>query len=330
MTSIQVFTNSEKYLLDQITEMLKKIDALEDFTRIDETRLSLLILAESISRYPSIFQDQHLGPHLRTIDTLVQNLCSHRDLNLVLNTPTKAVLGRGFTIAKINFLLLIIYICKNNEDLCSKSEEINDIITHNVFSVMTEDVFISIVADGSLEPMIRREAGYFLAGIWENRIYKGVEEISPVLNNLWKARINFTPAYGTLAGISEIAIFCGRSNPEWDNFISDEKFSDNTLESLREYLMGLTHEEMLSIQNYMDSNSITSFSHEKINEMLGRDKSYRMLNYQDPREMYHFYSRRRENAIFRKKSCIAGPNRTIEEYLICYMIRTGKIRHIGE
>lgn len=330
MTAIQAFTTPEKNIIDQISEMLRKTDAIDDYMRVDETHLSLLILAESISRYPSILQDQHLGLNRRTVDTLVQNLCSHPDLNLVLNTPTKAVLGRGFTIAKINFFLLVSYLCNDNEGLCMMSDEIHNIVTHNVFSMMTEDVFISIVSDGALEYETRLEAGYFLTKIWENRVYKGIGEISPVLNNLWKNRINFTPAYGTLAGITEIATFCSRSNPEWNRFIEDDDFTDDTLESLREYLMGLSHEEMLSIQDYMEKKSIYSFNRNNIDEMLGRNKSYVMSNYDDPREMYHFYSRRKENAAFRKKSGIVGPIKTIEEYLICYMIRRGMIRHNRE
>jgi hypothetical protein len=327
MTAIQAFTHEEKQIIDQITEMLRRTEAIDDFVRVDETHLSLLILAESISRYPSLLQDQHIGLHHRSVDTLVENLCSHTDLNLVLNTPTKAVLGRGFTVAKINFFLLASYLCHDNEGLCMMSDKIHDIVTHNVFSMMAEDVFISIVSDGSIEYNTRIEAGYFLTKIWENRIYKGIEEISPVLNNLWKNRIHFTPAYGTLAGISEIATFCSRSNPEWNSFIEDDDFTEDTLESLREYLMGLSNEEMLSVQDYMEKNSIASFSHDNIDAMLGRNKSYTMINYDDPREMYHFYSRRKENAAFRKKSGIKGPSKTIEEFLICYMIRRGMIRH---
>lgn len=330
MKAIQVFTESEENITHQIKGVLRKTGALEDFQKVEDTHSSLIILADSISRYPSIFQDQHLGLHLRTVETLVQNLCAHPDLNLVLNTPTKAILGRGFSIAKINFLLLMSYLCNDNEGLCSKLDEIMDIVRHNVFSIMTEDVFISIIADSSIDINIRKEAGFFLAKIWEQRVYRGVDEISPVLNNLWKTRIHFTPAYGTMAGISEITTFCSRSNPEWIKFIEDEDFTDDTLEALREYLMGLSHEEMLSIHGYMERNSIQSFSHDRIIDMLGREKSYTMMNYDDPREMYHFYARRRENAIFRRKSMIEGPAKTIEEYLICYMIKRGMIAHNGE
>lgn len=330
MKTIQVFSEAEENITHQIKAMLRRTGAADDFRRVDDTHSSLIILADSISRYQSIFQDQHLGLHQRTVETLVENLCAHPDLNLVLNTPTKAVLGRGFSIAKINFFLLMSYLCNDNEGLCSKLEEIADIITHNVFSIMTEDVFTSIIADTSVDTGTRMEAGYFLARIWEHRVYRGVDEISPVLTNLWKTRRHFIPAYGTMAGISEIATFCARSDPEWDSFIEDDDFTDDTLESLREYLMGLTHEEMLSVQDYMERNSISSFSHEKINEMLGRSKSYMMINYDDPREIYHFYARRRENAVFRKKSGISGPSKTIEEYLICYMIKRGMLRHSGE
>ncbi|HPJ35391.1 MAG TPA: hypothetical protein PK358_11185 [Spirochaetota bacterium] len=329
MKSIQVFSEAEENITHQIKTILRNIGAEEDIRRVEDTHSSLIILADSISRYPSIFEDQHLGIHQRTIETLVKNLCTHQDLNLVLNTPTKAVLGRGFSIAKINFLLLMEYLCSDNSGLCSLADDIVNVITHNIFSIMTEDVFISIITDGTLEMEIRMEAGFFLAKIWENRIYIGVEEISPVLNNLWKNRIDFTPAYGTLAGVTEIATFCSKSNPEWMTFVEDEEFSEDTLESLREYLMGLTHEEMLLIQDYMERHNVSSFDHERIHQMLGRDKSYTMTNYDDPREMYHFYARRRENAVFRKKSRIKGPEKTIEEYLVCYMLRKGMIKHNG-
>ena len=306
--------------------MLRKSGGIDDFHMVEDTHSSLIILADSISRYPSIFHQQAMGIHLRSVETLVESLCENPDISFILNIPTKAILGRGFTIAKINFFIMLSYLCREHSLLCPSGNEIRDIITRNIFSILAEEVFISIISDPSINKEIRTETGFLLAGIWEQRIYGGIEEFIPVLSDIWRARINFTPAYGTMAGISEIAKFCIATNSVWINFMEDKDFNDDSLESLREYLMGLSHEEMTEIENYMAANSITSFRHEHINGMLGRKKSYHMENHDDPREMYQFYVRRKNNAIFRKKGHIKGPTRTIEEHLICYMIHRGIIK----
>lgn len=52
----------------------------------------------------------------RSVDSLVHSLCNSNASDRVLQTPTRAVLGKGFLIAKIQF-----------------------------FSLISEDVFISIL-----------------------------------------------------------------------------------------------------------------------------------------------------------------------------------------
>ena len=69
---------------------------------------------------------------------------------------------------------------------------------------------------------------------------------------------------------------------------------------------------------------------EDVERVLETAKSYPMRDYHDPREMYHFYARRKSNATFRKKSCMRGPKRTIEEYIICYMLKHEMIKSNGD
>jgi len=326
---IQVFTEKEENLIHNIKTMMRQTHKNEEYNMVSETQSSLIILADSISRYPSIFGIQHLGQNERSIDTLVENLCNHREIDFVLNTPTKAVLGRSFTVAKINFFLMLEYICRSSNGLCSMDHDIKFMVTHNVFSLMAEDVFTSIISDETLDIGERKEAAYLLARIWEFRIYKGVEEFAPILVNLWKSHIDFIPAYGTMAGISEITSFCLKSHPQWLSFIQDEDFTDDTLKSLLEYLMGLSHEEIEKIKYYMEKNSIKTLTREQIDEILSSRKTYKVNDYYDPREMYNFYIKRRENANFRKKSKIPGPQKTIEEYVMCYMLKKGIITKNG-
>ena len=152
-------------------------------------------------------------------------------------------------------------------------------------------------------------------------MYKGIEELEPVLTDLWISRQSFTPSFGTMQGITEITSFCADRNPMWLNFLEDNEFNEDTLDALKEYLMGLSYEEIMKIEDYMQSESISSFNMEDVDRVLEITKSYPMNDYHDPREMYHFYARRKNNAIFRKKSCMRGPERTIEEYIICYMLK---------
>jgi hypothetical protein len=110
---------------------------------------------------------------------------------------------------------------------------------------MSEEVFVSIISDKSIDMEIRYRAGFFLARIWEYRIYRGMEELEPVLTDLWISRFKFTPTFGTMEGITEITAFCTQRNPLWIKFLGDVEFNDDMLDALKEYLMGLTYEEIM-------------------------------------------------------------------------------------
>ncbi len=330
MKAMNVFSESEELIITEINKMFQDSGNMEERRVIEETLVSLRMLAESISHYPSLLNQQILGKHSRTLETLVKNLCSHPGLNLLLNTPTKAILGRGFTIAKMNFFILVSYICSDYLNLCSAKDDIKKVISLNVFSIMAEEVFISILSDESIDVHLRMKSGYFLAKIWEYRIYKGIEELEPILTDLWRSRQSFTPTFGTMQGISEITTFCADRNPMWLNFLEDTDFNEDILDALKEYLMGLSYEEIIRIEEHMESNSIASFKTADVEKILEIEKSYPMIDYHDPREMYHFYARRKQNAAFRKKSCMRGPKRTIEEYIICYMLKHDVIKSNGD
>jgi len=330
MKTIQVFSESEELIISETKKMLLNAGDAEDIKVVEETLFSLELLAKSISHYPSLLNQQILGKHSRTLETLVDNLCAHAGLNLLLNTPTKAVLGRGFTIAKMNFFILISYICADSLHLCSGKDNIRKVISLNVFSIMAEEVFISIISDINLDIDVRTKAGFLLAKIWEYRIYKGIEEVEPILTDLWISRQSFAPSFGTMQGITEITSFCAGRNNMWINFLSDSEFNEDTLDALKEYLMGLSYEEIMKIEDYMETESIPSFNMQELDNVLEKSKSYPMIDYHDPREMYHFYVRRKNNATFREKSCMRGPKSTIEKYIICYMLKHGIIASNGE
>ena len=329
MKSIKIYNEEEQKIIDNLIHLLRKTHDSRDYMRLTDTLSAINRLAESIALYPSLLDPQLLGTHSRTLDTLVDNICQHRGLDLELNTPTRAILGRNFAIAKMNLFLLMSYLCRDFENLCEKHKHIKQIIYNYVFSLMAEDVFISIISDLDTKTEIRRHAARLLAGIWETRIYTGVQELSPMLIDLWMSRLAFNPSYGTMIGITEITKFCTMTNPAMIDFISGCEFNNDLLESLREYLMGLSYRELMKVRDFMRKNSLDSITSGGIEKILGGKRSYPVHDTDDPREIYHFYARRNDNAQYRSRSGIDGPKKTIEEYMVIYLIENSMITPDG-
>lgn len=320
MNSIDIFNTEEEKIIGIISSLLKDPSRSDDSRQMNNNISAIVKIAEAISLYPSLLDRKSLDREPRNIETLVENICEHKGLDLLLNTPIKALLGRQFAIAKMNFFLYLSYLCSDLETIFCTDTDIRRIVYNYVFSIMTEDVFIAIISDRSIEHGVRREAALHLAHIWETRVYKGVQELAPMLIDLWRSRLVFKPSYGTMTGISEITKFSTSSNPMMIDFIAWSEFNEDVLEALREYLMGLSYREIMKVQEYMHSNSMTSITRHDIRTILGEKRSYPLRDPDDPREMYHFFSRRNDNAQYRSRSGISGPKKTIEEYMVYYLI----------
>lgn len=325
MNSIDIFNPEEEKIIEIITALLKEPSRSSDLTQMSNNISAIVKIAEAISLYPSLIDHHQLGSQSRSIDTLVDNICEHKGLDLLLNTPIKALLGRQFAIAKMNFFLYLSYLCSDLESIFCADTDIRRTVYNYVFSIMTEDVFISIISDRSISSPVRREAALHLAHIWETRVYKGVQELAPMLIDLWRSRLVFKPTYGTMTGISEITNFSTSTNPMMIDFIAWSEFNEDVLEALREYLMGLSYREIMKVQEFMHNNSMSSITRSDIRTILGNKRSYPLRDPDDPREMYHFFARRNDNAQYRSRSGITGPKKTIEEYMVYYLIENGMI-----
>jgi hypothetical protein len=79
----------------------------------------------------------------------------------------------------------------------------------------------------------------------------------------------------------------------------------------------------------MAQNSQSLFKSSDIEKILKGKREYEVKNFDDPREMYNFYIRRQEKTIIRKKLNLPGPKRTIEEYIISFMLKKKIIRSVA-
>ncbi len=322
MKTIVTLSEKETNLIYGIKKTLSLNEKFKDIQIIENNESALSELARCISLYPSILGEQHIGNTTRSINTLVDNLCIKDSLDLALHIPTKAILGQGFSVAKINFFFLLNYTIDENNfpDHEILKSELKNLIYRYVFTIMAEEVFLSIIADKRVSYHIRSNAAYLLANIWEYRIDHGVKEFTPILNNIWKAREKLKPAYGTMLGISELFKLSEDSGDVWLEFFHRDDMKHEEIDSLQEFLMGLSFEEMELLARHMDKNAKSCLTEYEINDILNENKIYPPYKTDDPREIFRSFRHRKKNANFRELADIEGPKKTIEEYLMIYLL----------
>ncbi len=320
MKEIILFSEEEIDIIEKVLNILKEGKKNTEFKRIKNNRTSLQQLAASISLYPSILEVQHLGSAKRSVETLVFSLCREEQLDLRFHMPTKALLGNAFSIAKINFFFLLLYIVLENEQLKDSYTILKKIISNIVFTLMAEEVFLSIIDDRYVLKDIKIKAGYLLANIWEYRLDHGVKEFAPILSNIWRARGVLIPTFGTMLGFSELFRISEFIEPGFFDFLQRDELSDEEIESIDEFIFGLTYEETLKIREEMENSGKYVISRQDVDNILGKNRIYPDYDISDPRELYRSFSDRKVNAKYRAKSNLKGPKKTVEEYLMCYLL----------
>ena len=320
MKRIVPFREEEGKIIENLLSALREKDRSKEIITVENNMVALKELARSISLYPSILKEQSLGSATRSVETLVDSMCSTDEFDFRLRIPTKALLGNGYLIAKINFFYMLIYLCGQ----VSASDEIKDsimsFISNNIFTLMAEDVFLSIIEDCGIAPDVRMKAGYFIADIWERRLDHGVKEFVPILSEIWKARETLVPAFGTMLGFSELFKISGQIEPAFLDFFQRDELTDEEITSIEEFIFGLTYEETVKLRAEMERRDKYVLCREEVEEILGHNRIYAQERMKDHREIYHSFKHRKTNAKYRARAKLAGPHKTIEEYIMCYLL----------
>jgi hypothetical protein len=318
--TIVPLTKKEKEIVERVTSTLSSLGMKSVVEAIEVNVQALKDLALSISQYPSIFHQQRLGKNSRSVKTLIENLCITDISDLIYHIPTKALLGQGFAVAKINFFFMMLYSIQQTDTLQNYYEKIQSIIQKNVYTSMGEEVFLSIISDKNIQLEVRTRAGLRLANIWEYRLDHGVKEFAPILNNIWTSRKNMQPIFGTMLGITEFFHMSHDSGDVWLDFFHRDDLRHEEIDSLHEFLMGLSFEERESISKEMERTGQSTFCEEDVRSFLGETRMYTEYNIDDPREIFRSFKQRKRNAEFRKRADLEGPKKTIEEYLMMYLL----------
>jgi hypothetical protein len=320
MKNIILFNEDEKGIIRRLIKLLQSLGRKAEVRSLKNNRTALKELAASISLYPSILRTHQLGGISRSVDTLITMLCQNEEPDVILHIPTKALLGQGYTIAKINFFFMLLYLTRDISKGNSIENDIRATISNNVFTLMAEEVFLSIIKDSEISDQIRSNAGYLLAKIWEYRLDHGVKEFAPLLSNIWRARGEIEPVFGTLLCLSEIYRITENTDGEWLDFLQRDGLTEEEVFSLEEFLFDLSYEEIMRVRQEMERRGDSSISVKDVEEIIGRKGVYLEYESDDPRALYRSFKLREINAKYRARSKASGPKKTIEEYIMCYLL----------
>jgi len=257
-------------------------------------------------------------------DTLIEHLCRVRDYDIDLHIPTKAVLGQGYVIAKINFLKALGYTLDAVGAPASLRESVEREAAQSIYTKLAEELFVSIVTDPRGPPHVKTGAARFLYRIWEERVLIEVDDFAPLLESAWEARSKLLPVLGTMLGTQEVfRLFQAARDQRFLDYFSEEDVEPEQLFAFEEFLFGLSHEEIGRLRAHMAKEGRACISLDVAKSLLSSSTASWLPPQNGAAALYTSYKKRRVNAAHRALSGASGPTKTAEEYVMIAFIERG-------
>ncbi len=309
----------EQQLLDRVRQALEPIDP-QACRQIEGTEKNLDRLSAVLDDYPSILDERTLGCEVYSLDTLIESL--YRDgCNHTVLLPTKVIVGRAFTVAKLNLYGFLVKVAGGHHQLALFREELQKQWETCIFSLLIEDVYQVIVErDGCYSASVRRRAAISLIHLWEHRFDRTLINYAPTVIDLWRVRRRVAPVFGTMLGTRELVKLSALLSDRWHRFLIERGDDQEVLQALQEFVFGLLHEDITLINRTMQLQNISVINRDDLIEKLGEQIRPVEVDSSDPREMYRFYQRRSSCIKRRALANQPGPRRTLEELLLAYLI----------
>lgn len=311
------FTKGEMQVLDESIQILRLLDS--PFASIVESQSKdLEQLAGIVDRAPSPNIDLFHLADARNFETLARKLSS-QGLNHVVNLPTKAVLGHGFTVSKLHLFGLLIKLLETIKELepCRKGieQEYHDLL----FTLMAEDLYTALISEQDIDAPWVQPAVHELIMMWDHRTSGYLETFALAIRELWQARHSIVPVLGTLLGTMEIMRLNTLLPPVWVDFLSNISNQNGIAHALEEFIFDLRYEELITLRSRMVMEGIQVVDRTTAWQMLG--KSETQAPQLDPAlALYKSYMNRQQAAKIRMYRNDMGPNRSLEEFFVIYLL----------
>ncbi len=320
MKHIIPFTTFERDTLAQGRALL--VDEHRDIVHILDNRISdLEDLAAIVGRASSLTADLGFSSSPRTLDTLAAKL-SNQGIEEVVNLPVKASLGRSFTVSKLHLFGFLIKLAQQGW-LITMYQDILDCYHAILFSLMAEDLYISIISDSNGQESWTRRATRDLVVMWEMRSNAEATSFAPLLQQLWDVRHTLVPTLGTLLGTVELLKLSFRLPEAWHSFLDEQGGDEAVVWALDEFLFSLSFEQLSNLQALMEEKALTSVSRTEALELLNL-RSGQLLEGADDEDLaairlYRSFLRRNGLARLRRDGDRTGPHRTLEQQLLLHL-----------
>ena len=318
-TGIIVLTPHQNDLVNKLIVKLTE-NAPEKIERIQSRLDDVEKLAAAIAQFPSLLERTNMTSSVRTPEALVESLVSYQDDgDTTLHMPSKAILGKGFLVAKIHTFYSMSRLAKLYTDMSDKEvKEYTDETVSMMFTLMAEDVYINLIHDTTLSMDLRRQLANSLIILWEHRADQTISDIAPVLQEVWSARRTLAPAFGTMMGTSELLLVSLQMDEQWTHFIKKRLGDPEVSQVMEEFLFGISYEQIGRLRSILKEQGIRAIGRDEVSAYLGEHvKTDVSLDYRD---FYLLYTVRRDNARARQRLHLEGPKKTLEDHFIRFVL----------
>ncbi|MGP1602015.1 hypothetical protein [Treponema sp.] len=324
-TDIIVLTASEQELVNSVFERLRTISP-ETLVVLADRLADLEKLTVNIAHFPSLKQSQEQGSEIRNVHTLVDALLIRREGDRSLHLPSKAVLGRGFSVAKFHTFAAMEKIATTSAFPEELLKRLRRCCLNLLFTIMAEDVYLNLLDNDTIGIDIRQDIAYELIMLWEHRSDETVIKMAPVLEAVWNARRGLTPAFGTMVGTSELLLLTMAMDDQWCRFISSRMGNEGAAMAMEEFLFGISWEEIQKVKKNISEKKVRAVDGQEAAHILGRpyDAFKPKTDEFEPRDFYLLYSVRRDNARARLRLNLPGPHYTLEDHYMRFILETNK------
>ncbi len=280
-------------------------------------------LAALIRDTPSIATSWHkMGGRAFSGESLIELLCRVPDYDIDLHVPTKAAVGQGYLIAKINFFKALGYALEPLEPPPELKLRLDLELGQSIYSKLAEELFTSIVTDKGAPASVKTGAARFLSRIWDERLMIEVDDFAPLLESVWRARTKVLPLLGTMLGTSEVfQLFREACDPRFVDYFATDDLAVEQLLAFEEFLFGLSYEEIQKLRGYMRETEASVLTLDDARQLLGRQRPSWTPRHEGAQAFYTSYKKRLVKAHYRSLTGAEGPKRTAEEYVMTALLQ---------
>ncbi len=323
LQKVEVFTQRQKDLMNEFLPLVMASDS-EKATNFLNRIADLEEIANSVARFPSLLERHELVGGTRTPTTLIDSLIKHQDEgDRILRLPSKAILGKGLLVAKTHTLSSFSKHAKHmGPEYAKLATALESETVSSMFSLLVEDVYLNLINDTTQPMEFRREWALSLLLLWEHWTDQTIENVAPVLQEVWTARRKLAPAFGTMMGTSELLLISMQMDDQWISFIKKRMGDQGVTQAMEEFLFGISYEQIKQLRDTLREKGIPAIGRDEVSKFLGEHvKADAGLDYRD---FYSMYTVRRDNARSRERLKSEGPHKTLEDYFIQYVTEQNK------